>query len=93
MKVSLHGLLSNVESALRSSQDDYACMHAYCLMELGDNLRKVANGEATAEEFFALYVVDKNDKSSWAETVDKRRYDCMQEDEPDVDADVHYSSN
>lgn len=89
MKVSLHGLLSNVERALRSSKEDYACMYAYSLMELGDNLRRVARGEATAEEFFALYVTNKDDKSPWTETVDKRRYDCMQEDEIDVDEDAH----
>jgi hypothetical protein len=89
MKVSLHGLLSNTEHALRSSKDDYACMYAFSLMELGDNLRKLASGDATVEEFFALYVVNADDKSSWAETVDKAKYDCMQDDETDVDEDAH----
>ena len=84
MKVSVHGLLSGIEASLRSSKDSYACMYAFSIMELGDHLRMVARGEATFEEFFALYKVDTADKSSWAETVDKRKFDCMREEEEPV---------
>jgi hypothetical protein len=87
MKVSLHGLFSGIEASLRSSKDDYACMYAFSLMELGDHLRMMARGDATMDEFFALYVTNKDDKSSWAQRVDKRKYDCMQEEPADVEQD------
>lgn len=78
MKVSLEGLLCNAERSLRSSRDPHACMQAYVLMELGDNLRMVARGEATIEEFFALYVVDVADREPLAPQVDRRKFACMQ---------------
>lgn len=85
MKVSVKGMFSGVETSLRSSKDDHACMYAYSLMEMGDNLRILARGECTVEEFFALYKVDLDDKSSWAAGVKKERYDCMQDDLEDID--------
>lgn len=85
MRVSLEGMLHNIESALRSSRDSHACMLAYCLMEMGDNLRKVANGEATADEFFALYVTPKGG-TPWADNVHKKNFACMQGELEDEDA-------
>jgi hypothetical protein len=85
MKVSVHGMLSGIELSLRSSQDDHACMYAFSVMELGDNLRALARGDCTIEEFFSTYKVDVNDKTSWANSVDKAKYDCMQGEEEDVD--------
>ena len=88
MKVSLDGLLANVETALRSSKSDMACMTAYSLMEFGENLRLVKAGKATLKEFFDLYVF-RNEKEGDGLTkrVDKRYYDCMQDDPEEVDAD------
>lgn len=87
MKVSLDGLFSGIKTSLRSSKDDCACMYAFSLMELGDHLRMVQRGEATFDEFFALYKINPSDKSSWAEKVDKRQFDCMQEDPLNVEQD------
>jgi hypothetical protein len=87
MKVSLDGMLSNVETALRSSKSDMACMVAYSLMEFGENLRLVKAGKATLDELFGLYVFDNEPKSEpLTKRVDKRYYDCMQDEPEDVDA-------
>jgi hypothetical protein len=94
MKVSLDGLFANVETALRSSQSDMACMVAYSLMEFGENLRLVKAGKATLDELFALYVFDAERKGEpLTKRVDKRHYDCMRDEPEDVDDDAHYSAS
>lgn len=79
MKVSLDGLFRNIESALRTSDDRYACMLAYSLGEMVDNLRLVKSGECSVEEFFACYVL--KDGMSLADEVKAENYMCMREDE------------
>ena len=81
MRVSLPGLFKNTECALRSSKDDLACACAYSLGEMIDNLRLVANGECTAEDFFKVYVFDAKSEGKLADRVRRERYRCMQ-DEP-----------
>ena len=81
MKVSLKGLFSGVELSLRSSEEEYPCLHAFSMMELGDNLRHLARGDCTVEEFFELYSTDTEDNGSWANEVDKRKYKSMQDEE------------
>lgn len=87
MKVSLDGLMAGVERALRSSKEDMACAYAYSLMEFADNLRLVRSGEATFDELFALYTLAPNPAEDLKKRVDKRYYDCMQDEPEDVDAD------
>ena len=82
MRVSLPGLFKNTECALRSSEDALACACAYSLGEMIDNLRLVANGECTTEEFFKLYVFDAKSTSRLADRVKKENFACMQ-DEPE----------
>lgn len=84
MRVSLPGLFKNTECALRSSEDDLACACAYILGEMIDNLRLVANGECTVEEFFKLYEFDAKSTGKLADRVKKENFDCMQ-DEPEDD--------
>lgn len=84
MKVSLDGMLANVETALRSSQSDMACALAYSLMEFGENLRLVKSGKATLDELFGLYVFrDEKEGDGLTKRVDKRDYDCMRDEEPE----------
>lgn len=85
MRVSLPGLFMNTERALRSSKDDLACVSAYTLGELIDNLRVLKDGGCTAAEFFALYVFDSKADGKLADRVKKERYDCMQEEVEDVE--------
>lgn len=89
---SLPGLFRNTARALQSSQSDHACMMAYSLGELIDNLRKVKEGEATLEEFFACYVFD-SERRNLAESVNPKHYDCMKDEPADVDEDAHYSAS
>ena len=84
MRQSLPGLFRNTESALRSSTDPYACMMAYSLGQMIDNLRLVAEGKATAEEFFAIYVFD-SERRGLADSVRKERYVCMRETADETD--------
>lgn len=86
MRQSLPGLAKNTQRALESSRSDLACMCAYSLCELVDNLRKVKNGEATFEEFFAVYVFDSTSEKPLAEGVNRKRFYCMR-DEPETDDD------
>jgi hypothetical protein len=88
MRVSLPGLFKNAERALRSSKDDLACASAYSLGEMIDNLREVAEGRETIEEFFKLYVFDVKKVDKLADRVQAKNYDCMQEDEIDADYDA-----
>ena len=81
MTVSLDGLMAGVERSLRSSKEDMACAYAYSLMEFAENLRLVKKGEATLEELFALYKLEAGPHEDLKKRVDKRYYDCMQ-DEP-----------
>ena len=74
MKVSLGGLMRTVEASLRSSRDSHACMNAYVLLELGDNLRLLAEGSCTVDEFFALYTISRDDKQVWADLVEQDNY-------------------
>lgn len=83
MKQSLPGLFRNTEAALRSSSDDYACMMAFSVGQLIDNLRTLKDGGCTVEEFFEYYVFD-SDRKGLADSVDKSRYLCMR-DEPEED--------
>ena len=95
MMVSLDGLMVGVERALRSSKDDMACAYAYSLMEFAENLRLVKEGKAMLDEIFALYTMGEKEGAGLTKRVDKRYYDCMQDepDDEDVDADAHYSSS
>lgn len=84
MKVSLDGLMAGVETSLRSSKSDHACMYAYSLMEFAENLRLVRSGECTIDELFALYTLAPKPAEDLKKRVDKRYYDCMR-DEPEDD--------
>lgn len=84
MKVSLDGLMAGVERSLRSSKEDMACAYAYTLMEFAENLRLVRSGEATVDELFALYTLAPKPAEDLKKRVEKRYYDCMQ-DEPEDD--------
>lgn len=81
MNVSLDGLMAGVERALRSSKEDMACVYAYSLMEFAENLRLVKEGKATPDELFAIYTMGAKEGDGLTKRVDKRYYDCMQ-DEP-----------
>ena len=87
MKVSLDGLMAGVERSLRSSKEDMACAYAYSLMEFAENLRLVRSGEATIDELFALYTLQPKPAEDLKKRVEKRYYDCMQDEPEDVDAD------
>lgn len=87
MRVSLDGLMCGVERALRSSKEDMACGYAYILMEFAENLRLVNEGKATTEELFALYTMGEKEGDGLTKRVDKRYYDCMQ-DEPEDDSEA-----
>jgi len=88
MTVSLDGLMAGVERALRSSKEDMACAYAYSLMEFAENLRLVKAGSATIDELFALYTLSaEKEGAGLTKRVDKRYYDCMQEEPEDVDVD------
>ncbi len=87
MKVSLDGLMAGVERALRSSKEDMACAYAYSLMEFAENLRLVKEGKATTDELFDLYKMGEKEGDGLTKRVDKRYYDCMQDEPEDVDAD------
>lgn len=87
MTVSLDGLMAGVEHSLRSSKEDMACAYAYSLMEFAENLRLVKNGEATIDQLFALYKLDAGPCENLTKRVDKRYYDCMQDEPADIDED------
>lgn len=87
MKVSLDGLFAGIETSLRSSKSDMACAYAYSLMEFAENLRLVRSGEATIEELFDLYVLKPKPAEDLKKRVDKRYYDCMQDEPEDIDQD------
>jgi len=83
MRQSLPGLAKAARRALERSPDDLACMTAFSICEMVDNLRKVKDGTATMDDFFAVYVFDSK-AEALAETVQKRNFLCMR-DEPDSD--------
>lgn len=85
MRVSLDGLMVGVERALRSSKEDMACAYAYTLMEFAENLRLVKEGKATADELFALYTMGEKEGDGLTKRVDKRYYDCMQDEPEDIE--------
>lgn len=85
MNVSLDGLLAGVERSLRSSKDNMACAYAYTLMEFGENLRLVKAGKATLDELFGLYKLADQPTENLTKRVDKRYYDCMQDEPDDID--------
>lgn len=85
MRMSLPGMFKNTEAALRSSTDPYACAMAFSLGQLVDNLRLVAEGKATASEFFKVYVFD-SDRTGLADSVRKERYVCMREDAEETES-------
>lgn len=87
MRVSLDGLMCGVERALRSSKEDMACAYAFTLMEFAENLRLVKEGKATPDELFALYTMGEKEGDGLTKRVDKRYYDCMQ-DEPEDDSEA-----
>lgn len=88
MKVSLDGLMTGVERALRSSKEDMACSYAYVLMEFAENLRLVKAGKASLDELFALYTFrDEKEGDGLTKRVEKQYYDCMQDEPEDIDAD------
>ena len=84
MKVSLDGLMAGVERSLRSSKEDMACAYAYTLMEFAENLRLVKEGKATPDELFALYTMGEKEGAGLTKRVEKRYYDCMN-DESEAD--------
>lgn len=53
MRVNIMGLLRGAAMELRASGDGG---RAYALLEMGNNLRLVMRGEATLEEWNAVYV-------------------------------------
>lgn len=85
MKVSLDGLMAGVERSLRSSKNDMACAYAYSLMEFAENLRLVRSGEATIDELFALYTLEPKPAEDLKKRVEKRYYDCVQDEPADID--------
>jgi hypothetical protein len=86
MRQSLPGLAKTATRALKSSRDDLACMAAFSICEMVDNLRKVKNGEATVEDFFAVYVFDSCSEKPLATLVRREEFYCMR-DEPEDDED------
>lgn len=80
MRQSLPGLAKAARRALERSPDDLACMTAFSICEMVDNLRRVKDGTATFDEFFDVYVFDSN-QTPLAGTVDTRNFLCMR-DEP-----------
>jgi|GEM_PF-4706586 hypothetical protein len=86
MRQSLPGLAKSAQRALESSRDDLACMCAFSICELVDNLRKVKEGQATIEDFFAVYVFDSKSEKPLADGVRRERFYCMR-DEPDDEDD------
>lgn len=83
MRQSLPGLAKAARRALERSPDDFSCMTAFSICELVDNLRKVKDGQATLDEFFAVYVFEGK-VECLADTVKNERFLCMQ-DEPAED--------
>lgn len=88
MNVSLDGLFAGVETSLRSSQSDMACLYAYSLMEFAENLRKVKKGDATLDDLFEVYKLQTDGHETLTKRVDKRYYDCMRDESEDTDVDV-----
>lgn len=86
MMQSLPGLFKNTERALSKSPDDHACMLAFSIGELIDHLRMVKEGKATIEEFFEVYVFDSK-RRDLADSVDAKRFVCMQEEAEGEDVD------
>lgn len=86
MMQSLPGLFKNTELALRKSHDDHACMLAFSIGEMIDNLRLVKDGEATIEDFFKTYVFDSQ-RRNLADSVDAKHFLCMQDEVEDSDVD------
>ncbi len=82
MRMSLVGLAKSASRALKSSRDDYACMSAFSICELVDNLRKLKNGECTQDEFFAVYVFDTKGEKKLADGIRRSEFYCMR-DEPE----------
>lgn len=84
MRQSLPGLAKTVARGLKSSRDDHACMAAFSVCEMIDNLRKVKDGEATIDDFFAVYVFDTKGEKTLASGVRREEFFCMR-DEPAED--------
>lgn len=82
MRQSLPGLAKATSRALKSSRDDLACMTAFSVCELVDNLRKLKDGECTAEQFFAVYVFDAKGEKKLADSIRRSDFYCMR-DEPE----------
>jgi hypothetical protein len=84
MKVSLTGMFCTAEMALRSSSDDYACVSAYSIGVMIDNLRLLKDGKCSVDEFFDLYVFS-DEENNLADLVIKEKYLCMKEDGHDAE--------
>jgi hypothetical protein len=84
MRQSLPGLAKTARIALETSRNDLACMAAFSVCELVDNLRKVKDGEATFDDFFAVYVFDSK-AEKLADGVKRERYYCMRDEPADDD--------
>lgn len=82
MRQSLPGLAKTVARGLKSSRDDHACIAAFSVCEMVDNLRKVKDGEATLEDFFAVYVFDGKPDKPLANTIRRNDFFCMRDEEP-----------
>lgn len=83
MRQSLPGLFKNTARGLQSSTDDLACVCAFSLGELIDNLRVLKNGGCTVAEFFEVYVFDSTSERKLAEQVHSKDYRCFQDDPED----------
>lgn len=84
MMQSLPGLFKNTKRALQKSPDDLACVTAFSLGELVDNLRLVKDGEVTFDEFFSHYVFDSQ-QTDLADSVKPDDFVCMADKVEDVD--------
>lgn len=84
MRMSLTGMATNTARALESSRDDHACLNAFSVCELVDNLRKVKDGEASIDDFFAVYVFDEK-RTKLSDSIKQDRYYCMREEPAEED--------
>lgn len=86
MRQSLPGLAKSAARGLETSRDELACMCAFSICEMVDNLRKVKDGEATIDDFFAVYVFDSKSEKKLSDGVRRERFYCMR-DEPEDEED------
>lgn len=86
MRLSLPGLAKTASRALKSSRDDLACMAAFSVSELVDNLRVLKEGGCTIDEFFEVYVFDSKSDGKLADRIKAEDYYCMRDEPAEEDA-------